>query len=149
MKPTSNLLLLILMILVAGCSQGPEPIRWGTDTCDRCRMVIVDRSFGAEFVEKGGRIRKFDEVDEMVRYLAERPMEGKAFVTNGLDGGLVPAEHAAYVESPDIKAPMGSHLMSFADRLVAEKFIASTKPSAVRWHTHQEVFGKGEGHEAR
>lgn len=148
MKP-QPLILVLIGLGLAGCSQGPEPIRWGTDTCDRCRMVLVDKSFGAEFVEKGGRVRKFDEVDEMVRYLAERPVPGKAYVTNGIDGGLVPAEGALYVESPDIKAPMGSHVMSFADKPSAERFISQSKPSQVRWPAPQEVIaGKGEGHAA-
>lgn len=110
----------MLLAGVTACAAGPEPIRWGIDTCDQCRMTLVDRRFGAELL--GRRPYKFDGVDELARFLAAHPQQGAMFVTDGKTGSLIPASQAVYLSASGIKSPMGGHVMSFASRADAERY---------------------------
>jgi copper chaperone NosL len=124
-------------LLVAACARGPEPIRWGVDTCERCRMVISDPRFGAAFVATGGRQVDFDGVDELARYLDAAKPTGTAYVTDGgTAGALVPAEGAVFVASPSIQAPMGGHVMSFATAAAAQTYVAKERLAAARYLTY-------------
>lgn len=133
MTSLKRLLLVALALMLAACAAGPEAIRWGTDACDRCRMILSDRAFAAELVEPGGRVLKFDGVDELSRHLAERPGSGKVYVTNGRDGGLVPAESAVYLYAIDVIGPMHGHVISFATRADGERFAAAEKIKDGQW----------------
>ena len=42
-------LLLSLLWLISSCTPTPEPIEYGADMCDFCKMSIVDAQHGAEF----------------------------------------------------------------------------------------------------
>jgi copper chaperone NosL len=137
---TRLLLTLTAVIALAGCSQGPEPIRWGTDTCDQCRMVLSDRAYGAEFVDERGKISKFDEVSELAAWLAANPTKGEAYVTNGVDGTLVPAATATYLHTKDLIGPMGGNTMSFADRQAGEAFVIKQKLKNVQWLAYADAL---------
>jgi nitrous oxide reductase accessory protein NosL len=106
-------------------------------------MVLSDRSYGAEFVSDQGKVVKFDELGELAIWLAANPAKGQAYVTNGVDGSLVPAETATYLYSPDLNGPMGGSTMTFADRKAAEAFAASQKLKKVQWLSY-EVASKTE-----
>jgi copper chaperone NosL len=113
----------IIAAALAGCSKGPEPIRWGMDMCDHCRMILSDKRFGAELV--ANRVYKFDGIDELARFQASNPeKKGDAYVTDGVTGKLVPAAQAVFLRSAELSAPMGGHVMSFATTKEAEEFVA-------------------------
>ncbi len=127
------------VLAMLGCSSGPEPIAWGVDTCEQCRMILTDKRFGAELVDARGRAYKFDGVDELAKFLAAKAIEGKAYVTHGAEGALVPAEAAVYLSSPDIRSPMGGSLMAFADRAEAEAFAGEQGFKDLRWLSYREA----------
>lgn len=110
----------ILALACTACSAGPEPIRWGTDTCEQCRMVLEDRRFGAE-LQQGGRVYKFDGVDELAKYMAKHP-GGTPYVVDATSGELVKADLAVYLGSPELRGPMGGHVVAFGDKAAAERF---------------------------
>ena len=51
------------------CSGGPQPIQFGTDNCDNCKMTLVDRHYGCEIVTKKGKAYKFDDLNCMMAFL--------------------------------------------------------------------------------
>lgn len=132
---------LCLALVLLGCAQGAEPIRWGTDTCDQCRMVLADRRFGAEFVSRKGRVFKFDDAEELGRYLKAHPMTGTAYVTDGESGNLVPAEASVFLKADAIRSPMGSHLMTFQGRAEAEAYANRQGWKPFTLLTYQEAIG--------
>jgi copper chaperone NosL len=138
-------LLMVTLALVAGCSAGPEPIRWGTDACDVCRMVLTDKLFGAELVEEGGQVRKFDGLDELVTYTSQSGKKGKVYVTNGKDGALVPIEQAVIVRSPGLISPMGGDVTTFASKADADAYIQAQKLDNVSWPALADLKPNG-GH---
>jgi len=76
--PTRRQLLALLATapLVAGCkpqSEGPEPIRWGRETCEICGMIISEPQFAAEV--RGGpdrKLVKFDDLGDAVHWLDQQ-----------------------------------------------------------------------------
>lgn len=130
--------LLALLWLVA-CATNPEPIRWGLDTCDQCRMILSDRRFGAEWVASP-RTYKFDGLDELGRWRRAHPSSrGRAFVVAGDSGELIPSGNAVYLVSPTLRAPMGGHVMSFPDRPGALRYAADRHLRSIRFVSFDEA----------
>lgn len=128
-----------LPLVLLACASGPEPIRWGVDTCAQCRMVLSDRRFGATWATPV-RSYPFDEVAELERWRRAHPaIEGRAYVTDGVAGGLVPAEQAVYLASPDLHGPMGGQVMSFRDRTTALQAARAAGWRQVRLMTYPEL----------
>ena len=63
--------------LLAACkpqSEGPEPIRWGRETCEICGMIISEPQYASEI--RGGpdrKLVKFDDIGDAVHWLEEQP----------------------------------------------------------------------------
>jgi copper chaperone NosL len=122
MKPLSGLLLVLVLVATSACAAGPEPIRWGTDSCDQCRMVLDDRRFGVELVDR--QVRKFDGLVELGRYMADHPSNGQVYVTDAATGDLLPASQAVLVPFDGLHGPMGGNVLAFASREAAQAFAA-------------------------
>ena len=120
MRHPVRLLLLLLPLLLAGCSRSPESgpveIRLDRDVCTRCRMVISEPRFAAEVrgpVEGGGtRVWKFDDIGCAVLWLDEQPWKDdprvEIWVADQRDGHWIDARRAWYV--PVTHSPMGYNL---------------------------------------
>ena len=136
--------MVLAVLLVTACTKGPEPIRWGSDMCDQCRMILSDKRFGAELVAQ--RVYKFDGIDELARFQSAHPeTKGAAYVTDGETGNLVPAQQAVFIDAPDLKAPMGGHIISFAQRPEAQQFVARHQLHEVRWLSFTEALAQTKG----
>lgn len=67
------LAMLVATPVVAACKpkkEGPEPIRWGRETCEICGMIISDPRYGTEI--RGGadrKLYKFDDIGDAVHWL--------------------------------------------------------------------------------
>lgn len=64
---------LFVILFSAGCIPQSEPIKFGKDHCEYCKMGIVDPKFGSELVTDKGRVYKFDAIECMVPFLQENP----------------------------------------------------------------------------
>jgi len=139
-----RLAIALSILMLTACTKGPEPIRWGTDMCDQCRMILSDKRFGAELAAE--RVYKFDGVDELSRFqAAHADIKGAAYVTDGETGNLVPAQQAVFIASPDLKSPMGGRVISFARHQEAERFVTQHQLHDVRWLTFAEALAQKEG----
>jgi nitrous oxide reductase accessory protein NosL len=106
-----SVLILSLLGLLAGCSDepqtGPAKITWDRDACERCRMVLSDRSYAAQIRvppgedRKWGKVYKFDDIGCAVLWMDQQPWkEGPAieiWVTDHRDGQWLDARAAHYV----------------------------------------------------
>jgi copper chaperone NosL len=134
----NHLVLGILTVACAACAAGPEPIRWGTDTCEQCRMVLDDKRFGAE-LQVGGRTYKFDGVDELGKYMVKHP-GGTPYVVDAGNGTLVQASKAIFLASPDLRGPMGGHVVAFASKEDAQRFADAQQLKSVAWPTAKQAL---------
>lgn len=120
-------------LLLAACHTGPEPIAFGEDQCDYCKMSIADPKFGAELVTEKGRVYKFDALECMVPYMEANPDTYAHVLAIAYDDPetLYPVQEMAFVISREVRSPMGAGLLSFSARSEAAPY--AVKGKAYDW----------------
>lgn len=131
---------LIVGVFTASCSNAPEPINYGKDACEHCKMTIMDIKFGAEIVTSKGRIFKFDAIECMTGYIKENPegMENQdtQFLTVNIasPGNLIDARTAFFLKDKAFRSPMGGNLSSFNLKQLAENNLQSSDGKVLTWN---------------
>lgn len=111
---------LLLALLVAACSRGPDQVHWGVEECAHCQMMISDDRFAGQIMDARGKTWKFDALECIPAFLAANDVgDYTAWVSDG-PTGWTPVEDAYFVRSEQIRSPMGGGLMAFPDRAAAE-----------------------------
>ena len=110
--------LLLILLLISACSNGPQPIDYANDQCDLCRMAIIDEKFGAELVTKKGKVYKFDSAECMINFINHGKMDKSEVetwwvVTPAEPKKLIDATKAYYLHSLNYPSPMGAFLSAF------------------------------------
>lgn len=104
-------IVLIIGLLIAGCgsqNNGVPRIRYGEETCDRCRMIISEKRFAAAYRTESGALRKFDDLGCAALHRKEQGETVTQFwgydyeETDWLD-----VKRAFLVHSSDLLTPMG------------------------------------------
>jgi len=129
MKSLVGILALVLLV-VAGVvflwpvqRVGPEPIQYGRDTCDHCRMQLSRPGFAGEMRDRHGVLTKYDDIGCLLRSLLGKHEEiPEAWVEDHTSGALIPLIGAALVRAPEVETPMGSSIVAFADERSAREF---------------------------
>ena len=112
MKPFT---FLILLLLCTACTVKIQPIDYGTDACDFCKMGIVDPKHAAQLVTTKGKNYKFDAIECLLHYIQQSNQPTAVYqhllVADLLNPGvLIPAEEAHFIISKNIPSPMGAFL---------------------------------------
>lgn len=145
-KPSSAALaLLLLPILFVQCSTGPQPLQYGKDQCDFCKMTLMDHRYGAEIVTKKGRAYKFDDLNCFVLFLKKETINtgdiAGQYVTDYLNQGvLLNLESAVFLQSDQLKSPMASRIAAFAHSGALEEVKAQLGGQALNWSQVREAF---------
>jgi copper chaperone NosL len=132
-------LLMLLPALLVSCSREPEPINYGKDACDHCKMTIMDNKYGAEIVTSKGKVIKFDAAECMVDFLKDdtEKLSNKdnLFLTVNIasPGTLIDARKAFFLNDKAFKSPMGANLASFESRQLAENNLQSPDGKILTW----------------
>ena len=139
-------ILSLTLLLIAGCSSGPQPINYGTDLCVMCRMKIMDNKFGAEVVTKRGKTFKFDSDECLMGYMntgtLKPEQKGRLLVIDYMNpGNFIDAEKAFYLHSEKVPSPMGANISSFKSFEEAQKIKISNGNvgEIVGWDAIQEI----------
>jgi copper chaperone NosL len=141
---TKGAVTLTLAVLVS-CTTGPEPIHYGKDACDHCRMTIMDPKFGAELVTTKGKVFKYDDVNCMVNHAKGLP-DGMAGATHLLiadmaaPATLIPVQSAFFLRSDEIRSPMGSRVAAFSDAEVRDSLMAVIGGTVIDWHGLKALY---------
>ncbi len=109
------------MIELSACSSGPEPIRYGKDNCEHCKMTLSDKRFGAEIITSKGKVYKFDDLNCVVDYMREKNIIEKdiaQIVTTDFKkaGLLIDINQAFLMHHEAIKSPMRSDIACFSNK---------------------------------
>ena len=111
------LLFSIIMLVLSSCSKQPEPIAYGEDECEFCKMIVMDKRYGAELVTDKGKIYKFDSVECLVGYIDNKKLNEKdyssAWVGNYSNpDNLIDAGKAIYLKNDELRSPMGLNVLA-------------------------------------
>ena len=134
----TSFLFLIILFQLTGCKNGPEPINYGHDECEFCRMLITDNRYGSELVTDKGKIFKFDEAGCMIEYSMVKNFIGDAnqkfLVTDfATPESFINATNAFYVQNDNFRSPMGSNIMAFDSEISRKKFVAESGGTLLNW----------------
>ena len=136
------LLSLSLPLMLLACTPEPQPIEYGADKCEFCRMTIVDLQHAAEVVTAKGRAYKFDAIECQIHYLQENKDTKFAFTLvndySKTTGELHPAEDCTFLISPNISSPMGANLSAFLDASTAQEFQQEKEGKLYTWEEIQD-----------
>jgi len=130
--------LLAGMLLLAGCSTKPQDVRYGEDQCAHCKMIITDARFAAEIVTDKGKALKFDAIECLATYLQQHPElnneTAARWVSDFNDPGQwLKAEEARYVQSEEIRSPMGKSLLALQNEQVVNKHLDEYPGKELGW----------------
>lgn len=125
MKPFAYLIFLVLFV---SCTVKVQPIEYGTDDCDFCKMGIVDNKHAAQLVTTKGKNYKFDAIECMLHYIEQQNQPLTVYqhllVADLLNPGvLIPAEEANFIISKNIPSPMGAFLSATKTKEQTTKLI--------------------------
>ncbi len=141
LKKIKFLLILIFTFIFNSCSPKPEPINYGQDVCELCKMNITDNKFAAEIVTNKGKIYKFDSVECLFnfKHLEIDNMEIHSEWVNDFSnpGALINLKEAFFLHSDVFRSPMGLNVLSFSSQ---EKRDELKNQYGGKELTYQEVF---------
>ncbi len=135
----------LLPMFLWQCSTGPQPIQYGKDACDFCKMTLMDRHYGAEIATKKGKIYKFDDVNCFVKFqkegtVAPEAVAGRYLVDYTHQGTFLEVEKALFLHSEKLKTPMASGIAVFANAEDLEQIKTQTGGEVLNWNQVQDAF---------
>lgn len=114
-----NIILIISLvaILITACSKQPQPINYGEDECEFCKMIVMDKRYGAEFITDKAKIYFFDSIECLVGYLDDKKLNknnySSVWVGNYANpGNLIDASKAIYLKNDNFRSPMGLNVLA-------------------------------------
>ncbi len=115
----SSVAFILMTLAVVSCTsnQDPEVLEFGKDSCQHCKMLLMDHRFGAEILTKTGKTYKFDTLECMRDFIVASknslvtPL--RFFVIDSQDDKkMLEAQTATYLIDPTIHSPMGAGIFA-------------------------------------
>jgi copper chaperone NosL len=110
----------ILLMLFTGCGSSEiQPSAIVKDElCARCKSMIAEKQYAAQFVTKDGFVRKFDDISCMVQHVerVNRKNISAFFAMDYASQSWVKGEEASYVRSDKFQTPRNGGILAFKDR---------------------------------
>jgi copper chaperone NosL len=115
----------VSLAAAAACGgTGPRPFVLGEDSCNYCRMAIVDARYGGQAITTTGRAYTFDSVECLANWVRTAPT-GTVRDVYVIDlqhpGTFVRADSAGFLRGVLINGPMGKGIAGFATPQLAEQ----------------------------
>jgi len=131
------LLILLVLLGFTACRDKidtrPHEVHYGEDSCERCRMIISDKRFAAQYITAEGEARKFDDIGCMTGDLKEAGKRGESplavYVADYGTGEWIEAGKAYFLQNGELKSPMGYNIAAFgsAQEMSASPFYKDGK----------------------
>ncbi len=123
---------------LTGCKAGLQPIHYGQDNCDFCKMGIADKRFGAEILTKKGKTFKFDDMHCLLGFihsatLDKKEMAGIYLVDFSGDGDLMKADEGYLLKSESLHSPMNGNIAAFRNADSMKKYETELNGQPTTW----------------
>jgi len=136
-----------LTFLFSSCSSSePTPIRLGKDECNNCKMILTDAKFGVEIITKTNKVYKFDDANCLNNYIkSNTEIQEKInlifFVDYKNEGSFILSNDALYLQSDEIKSPMGSAIAVFSAENDRKEYAATLGDSkSITWSEVSKIY---------
>ena len=134
----SGLLLVLILLFITSCGGHPDPIDYGKDECEFCRMQITDNKYGAEIVTGKGKTYKFDSIECMLGFALLKNLVGdrdnRLLISNfNNPGELLDARHSFYIKNDNFRSPMGLNVTAFGSKDAMNKFLSKNDGESLTW----------------
>lgn len=140
LKKNKIAIAVFMLLALQSCSAGPQPIRYGRESCDFCKMTIMQKKFANEWVTDKGKVYHFDDVHCLLNFRKTDKSNGTAYINDFTEKKeLLTAGDLFFVKSLELNAPMGGHFAAFESKASADDFLKNNKGEILSW---QEVEGK-------
>jgi copper chaperone NosL len=128
----------IVLFFFSSCEVKPQPIAYGKDVCDDCRMTIMDPKFGAEILTKKGRMYKFDDARCIAHFIKTSRVDTAdikqvVFVDYNNSKNFMDAGKLVFVVSPEMQSPMNSNAAAVSDSQIAANMLAGKEGKIKNW----------------
>ena len=132
-------LLFPVIMMMQGCSTDPQPIVFGKDPCHFCKMIISERSFGAELVTAKGKVYKFDDTHCIISFLKSGTLKETDkpevyLVDYAQNEKLIPASKAFLLQGDAIRGPMAGTIAAFETASSMQEFQKTWNAQQVKWN---------------
>lgn len=135
---------MLLVVMVAACTPAPAApapakLVLGETICTACGMIINEAKYASSVAveESPGRYNSlaFDDIGDMLAYMRQHAeiVPAGVWVHDYTSEEWIDATTAFYVESEQIKSPMGHGLAAFATQAAAEEFAAGVAGKVLDW----------------
>jgi copper chaperone NosL len=127
------------MICCSSCSTGPQPIQFGKDACDFCKMTIFDQRFGGEVITNKGKVYKFDDLHCLSSFLRspdsrKTDLAGIYLLEYATPAKFVQASASFLLQSSDLHSPMGSNTAAFMSEQNRQQCKTQMNGTNVQWN---------------
>lgn len=137
---------LFMTMILMSCSKNINPINYGSDACEFCRMTVVDKTHAAQIVTNKGKNFKFDATECMIHYLQSEAAESDMLhilSANYLEPGvLIDVKEATFIISENIPSPMGAYLSAIGSKEKAKALQQENGGDLYTWKELKEVFSE-------
>ncbi len=144
----NTIIILIASLTLLSCSKGIDPISYGQDECQYCRMAIVDQAHAAQLVTEKGKNYKFDSSECLIHFLSgDAKVEEKKLLhilsANYLQPGqMVDVKKATFLVSKNIPSPMGGFLSAFENKEKAKEIQSDYGGALYDWEAVKKEFAQ-------
>lgn len=138
------LMVIVISIVAIGCTTTEETlprIRYGEETCDRCRMIISERRFASAYRTTDDILRKFDDLGCAVLHRAEQSEEIKQFWAYDYEEtAWLDRSQAFFVHSKDLLTPMGYGIVAAKTEKEARRLAEKNNGQIVEFDQLQHIL---------
>lgn len=134
--------LIALIMLFISCNFSPDPIIYGVDECNYCKMIIVDNTHSSLIFTEKGKSHKFDSIECLINHIHEnhdtdylqKSNKTLMFVSNfNSPGNMLNVTSAKFLISDKLSSPMGANLSAFSS--IQEVLKIDNNAEILDWNT--------------
>ena len=138
------LITIVMSLITINCNTGEDTlpqIRYGEESCDRCRMIISEKRFAAAYRTDDGILRKFDDLGCAVLHRAEQNEQVRQFwVYDYGETAWLDKTAAFFVSSRDLLTPMGYGIIAVKTKTQAQDLAENNNGQIVEFDQLQHLL---------
>jgi len=127
MKGFKLFFLTLIAFMFIGCQddthkEGMHKVHWDRDMCERCKMVVSERKFAVQVIDKHDKAHMYDDIGCALIWFKEEKQdwlgEAKIWINDAISGEWIDAKKADYAVGN--LTPMGYGVSAYSKKTFPE-----------------------------